>query len=86
LGNLPFRSEINTHSFFSADGKLLIVAHQLGIDIHDWTAGRLVRAIKYPGAILGLSRHPDGQHIATVNANGTVYILRLPELQEHSTR
>ena len=75
-----------THPFFTADGKLLIVAHRFGIDIHDWAAGRLVRTIPFPGNILGLARHPDGQHLATVNANGTVYILRLPELAEHNER
>ena len=75
-----------THPFFTTDGKLLIVAHQFGIDIHDWAAGRLVRTIPFPGAIVGLARHPDGRHVATVNANGTVYILRLPELAEYSAR
>lgn len=27
---------------------------------------------------------PDGRHLLTANSNGTVYILRLPELAEHS--
>ncbi len=79
---LPTRSASNTHSFFTADGKLLIVAHGIGIDIYDWTAGRLVRTIPFPGPVVDLARHPDGQHLATVNGNGTVYILRLPELAE----
>ncbi len=69
-----------TDPFFNVDGKLLIVAHAAGIDICDWAAGQLVRTVKYPGAIVGLARHPDGKHLATVNANGTVYVLRVPEL------
>lgn len=79
---LPSQTHGNTGPFFTSDGKLLFVAHQGGIDIHDWAAGRLVRTIKYPGAVAGLARHPDGQHLATVNGNGTVYILRVPELAE----
>ncbi len=70
-------NEWPTHPFFTADGKLLILGHARGIDIHDWATGRLVRTIPFPGRISEMARHPDGQHLATVNANGTVYILRI---------
>lgn len=59
------------------------MARDGGIDIHDWAVGRLVRTIKFPGNVPGLARHPDGQHLATVNGNGTVYILRIAELTTH---
>ncbi len=71
-------------SFFTPDGKLLVVATGHGIEIHDWAAGRLVRQIPFPGPVTSITLHPDGHHLATVNGNGTVYILRLPELAEHS--
>ena len=67
-------------SFFTGDGTLLVVATRHGIEIHDWAAGRLVRQIPFPGPVTSITLHPDGHHVATVNGNGTVYILRLPEL------
>ena len=76
-------SHANIDGFFTPDDKLLIVAHVLGIDIHDWAAGRMVWQFRF-GRVTGLSRHPDGRHLATVNGNGTIYILRLPELADHS--
>ncbi len=72
--------------FFTTDDKLLVVASHAGIEIHDWAHSRLVRTIKYPGPAKGMARHPDGVHVATVNGNGTVYILRIPELAEHNLR
>jgi WD40 repeat protein len=36
------------------------------------------RWAQLPGAVLSLALAPDGQHLATANANGTAYILRLP--------
>ena len=69
--------------FFTEDGKLVIVADWSGIQVYDWVANRLARHIKFPGPVLGMTLHPDGQHVATVNGNGTVYILRIPELADH---
>jgi serine/threonine protein kinase len=65
---------------FSSDNRLLFAATDAGISIFDWAVGRLVRQIKFPGTVSELIPHPDGHHIATVNGNGTIYILRIPEL------
>ena len=53
-----------------------------GVGIYDWASNREVRRLKYPGPVRQIVPHPDGRHLATVN--GTVYILRLPELAEHA--
>jgi len=82
---LPGRTTHNVNSFFAEDGKLLVVAHENGIDIHDWIAERLVRQFRF-GDIRGLARHPDGQHLATINSNGTIYVLRLNEFVAHAKK
>lgn len=64
---------------FVADDKLLVTIMNTGIHVYDWAASKLIRDIKLPGPVIGLAVHPDGQHVATVNANGTVYILRITD-------
>lgn len=68
---------------FTPDSRLLIVAKDRGIDVHDWAAGRLVRRLPLPGRANQIALHPDSRHLATVNGNGTVSVLRIPELAEH---
>jgi WD40 repeat protein len=45
-----------------------------------YSAERLVplHTIRFPGRLADVHFHPDGQHVATANGNGTAYILRLP--------
>jgi ECF sigma factor len=38
---------------------------------------RKLAAQKLPGYVHGVAFAPDGRHLATVNGNGTVYVLRL---------
>src|SRR5262249_8297412 len=40
-------------------------------------AGEKLGEILLPGAVRGLAFARDGRHLATANANGTVYLLRL---------
>ena len=78
-----YRLQLETgfkNAFFTADNKLLIVADGNGLGIYDWTANRELRRLKYPGMIRQVIPHPDAKHVLTVNGNGTVYILRMPEL------
>jgi hypothetical protein len=35
-----------------------------------------------PGRVVDASYHPGGEYLATANANGTVYILRVPHSGE----
>ncbi len=71
-------------AFFTSDGQFVVTADDRGIGTYDWANKREHRRITFPGQVRSLALHPDGQHLATANANGTVYILRLPELAEHS--
>ncbi|MBS0207102.1 MAG: protein kinase [Planctomycetes bacterium] len=75
-----------TCCLLTGDGNLCLVAHSRGIDIFDWSKEKLVRRIPYPGPILQMISHPDGLHVATANFNGTIYILRIPELAEHTAK
>jgi hypothetical protein len=38
----------------------------------------VVGECQLPGRIWGLALSPDGKYLATANANGTVYVIRLP--------
>ena len=76
---VPFRPFLQ-NAFFTTDNKLLVVADFNGVGIYDWAADCEVRRLKYPGTVRQVIPHPDGRHLVTVNGNGTVYILRLPDL------
>jgi WD40 repeat protein len=56
----------------------VIVAGALGqVDVFT-LKGDHVGQWQLPGLVRGLALAPDGRHLATVNYNGTVYVLRLP--------
>lgn len=76
---LDLNGSVNS-TCFSLDSRLLFVGDANGVAIYDWVHNREVRRIQLPGPVRQLVLHPDGTHLATVNGNGTVYILRLPEL------
>ena len=51
------------------------------VRLHDTDTGRLRQLLQLGpirGLVNGVAFTPDGRHLATANANGTVYILRLP--------
>jgi len=63
---------------FAPDGHSFVVPDQDGhLTIYDVATGNEARVVKFPGVALGLSFSPDGRYLATGNANGTSYILRL---------
>ena len=72
------------NAFFTQDGKRLLVAEGNGVGIYDWVHNREVRRLKYPGSVRQIIPHPDQRHLFTVNGNGTIYVLRLPELTPSS--
>ena len=39
------------------------------------------RSITLPGAVAQIVFTPEGRHLATANWNGTIYLLRLAEVQ-----
>ena len=63
---------------FSAGGRTLLSAGYDGrILLWDVGSGTVRGQWQLPGPIMAACYAPDGRHLATVNANGTVYILRL---------
>jgi WD40 repeat protein len=63
---------------FSGDGQRVYSTSEEGSLIAWSLSGDVVRKWRLPGAVAGLALSKDGKHLATANANGTVYILRLP--------
>ena len=67
---------------FSSDGKQLAVTDDLSvdrsiIDIHDTETGVRKHRITLPMPLRRLAFTEDNRHLVTVNANGTIYVLRL---------
>ena len=63
---------------YSPDGKNLVSADDQGrVIVRDPVNGAEKRRWKLPGEVIGLAFAPDNVHLATANANGTIYILRL---------
>jgi WD40 repeat protein len=63
---------------FLPDGEGLISASEDGqVILHGPSSGQPLNAWRFPGAVRGVALAVDGRHVATANANGTVYILRL---------
>jgi WD40 repeat protein/serine/threonine protein kinase len=70
--------EGHTSVCWSPDGTRLAAADEFGsLTIYSAHALKPLHTIKLPGSIRDVHFHPDGQHLATANGNGTVYILRL---------
>jgi serine/threonine-protein kinase len=68
---------------FSPDGKQAATAilsdkHTRIVRIYDTTTGGRLREWVLPGPANDLAFAHDGRHLATANANGTVYVFRLP--------
>src|SRR5205814_48334 len=63
---------------FSQDGKRLAVGYSGGLRIYDLPSFTLRQQWKWPGGMLRLMWAEDHRHLVLANANGTVYVLRLP--------
>ena len=70
---------LNVQSFaLSPDGKLLASSDKSGVVIlRSFPSGEVVREWRLPGAVYCVGFAGDGRHLATANAVGTAYILRL---------
>jgi len=73
-----YRSEYTNAAAFSADGIQLAVDCNDYVALIDLESGRDDTRWQYPGFVTDLAFSPDGRHLLTANANGTVYVLRLP--------
>ena len=63
---------------FAPDGATLAsVGHDGRLILWDVVGQAKLREWTLLGGILAVDFAPDGRHLATANANGTVYILRL---------
>jgi WD40 repeat protein len=72
---------------FTHDAKVLIARTKFAaVRLYDVDTGRKLSQIDFPGDVLGMDLAPDGRHLATANANGTVYVFRLPLLFKKAAR
>jgi WD40 repeat protein len=62
---------------FAPDGRLLAVAAKDKVQLYAVDTGSKMREWDFPGVVHAIAFAADGRHLATANANGTVYILRL---------
>jgi WD40 repeat protein len=75
-------AKIHTHwvrsVVFSPDSRQLLSAGYDGrLVLRELPSGKIVRQWQFPGFIHAATFTPDGRHLATLNGNATVYILRL---------
>jgi WD40 repeat protein len=61
----------------SPDGQLLAASVPGRLVVWDLGAMKMIRDWELPGTVEDLAFGPEGRHLITANANGTVYILRL---------
>jgi WD40 repeat protein len=61
----------------SPDRRVRAVFDTTGVMLQDVVTGKPISTIALPGPVLSVAFAADGRHLATANANGTVYILRL---------
>jgi eukaryotic-like serine/threonine-protein kinase len=62
---------------YSLNSKLLATAGEDG-QVAVWAGSEKRWAVQLPGSVAAVAWAPDSRHLATANANGTVYILRVP--------
>ena len=76
--NFPGITGSITEVCYSPDGALVAASAQDGkVVIWDSATGKITQEWQMPGAVHGIAFDARGRHLATANANGTVFILRL---------
>jgi WD40 repeat protein len=74
---LPHEARVNAVAF-APDGETVATASEDGKIILWNLAGKRLWERQLPGWVACLAFSSDGRHLASANANGTAYILRLP--------
>ncbi len=67
---------------FHPSGKWLVSAGGGRVCIRSVPDGKVVKEWTFPGDVGWAEFAHDGRHLFTHNANGTVYVLRLPDLEK----
>jgi WD40 repeat protein len=68
---------------FAPDGRTLAACTSRGI-VNLWDLTRPIpvrKSITLPGSVAQIAFTPEGRHLVTANWNGTIYLLRLAEVQ-----
>ena len=74
-------SDRNYDAAFTPDSRRLIMAGLAGtVETWDLVNGCKVGEIRLPGIVRQVKVADDGRHIFTFNSNGTIYVLRVPDL------
>jgi WD40 repeat protein len=73
----PLKGHV-TDLVWSADGRHL--AASTGVGTVEWreAEGKRVTGWKFPGTVKSLALTPDNKHLLTGNADGTIFVLKLP--------
>jgi WD40 repeat protein len=73
----PGRSGLSFLSFAFGD-RSLVASYNTG-QLTEWerASGKIAKSWELLGMVQGAAIAPDGRHLATLNSNGTVYVLRL---------
>ncbi len=75
-----FSQHVKRVGSVAPDGKTFAASGQDGrIALWKTATEKPLWQTQLPGAVLGLAYSGDSRHLATANANGTIFILRLPE-------
>ena len=79
--DFPTRTTTLMAVAFTPDAKRVAVASDVGhLEVFDVATQARLWEAKLPGSACWLAFAEDGRHLLTHNANGTIYVLRLPDL------
>jgi WD40 repeat protein len=77
---IEFTAAPTAYMRFSADGQRVVATDRATYVTIRGTMGlHPFHTWQFPGEVMDVAYHPSREFVATVNSNGTVYILRVPE-------
>jgi WD40 repeat protein len=78
----PWGWDSLTQIALTPDDRRLLLLVRDELMVLDADSGKMLYRRRMPGRVVDADFAPDGRHLAVANGNGTVYILRLPALDE----